>query len=272
MSGFVKQSTDVIIKAGFFDATDAVTAEEGLTISQADIQISKNGAAFAQTSEGSPATTHDADGYYPIPLTATDTGTLGRIQVKVYEAGALRWEWEAMVVPANAYDSLVLGTDYLQVDVEECTGDGDSALGLANAGTAFYADAQFEADVIAIHGTDLTETSAGYLAAALVKLLDVEVPASTLNDLSTVTTAQVNAEMVDVMATDTHAELGQGTPPATATYAQMFGYLYKGWRNLKVAGGGTYELYNDAGDTVDQKATISDDDTDFTFTEFVTGP
>ena len=85
------------------------------------------------------------------------------------------------------------------------------------------------------------------------------------------TAAQVNAEMVDVMATDTHAEVGQGTPPATASYKQMMQYLFKNWRNKKTQDATTLELYNDAGDTVDQKSTLSDDGTDFTKGEMTTG-
>src|SRR3972149_1583145 len=104
----LKQSTAVINKLGpFVDATDGFTAETGLTIAQADIQISKNGAAFAQTSEASPTTTHDADGWYPVPLTATDTGTLGALTVQVTMAGARPVWRDYMVVSASVYEDLV---------------------------------------------------------------------------------------------------------------------------------------------------------------------
>jgi hypothetical protein len=124
----VKQSTAVILKLGpFVDSTDGVTAETGLTIAQGDIQISKAGAAFAQTSEGSPTTTHDADGWYPIPLTTGDTDTLGAIVVQVTMSGALPVFWRGMVVPAATYDSLVAGTDKLPVDAVEISGDSTAA-------------------------------------------------------------------------------------------------------------------------------------------------
>jgi hypothetical protein len=124
----LKQSTAVILKLGpFVDDTDGKTAETGLTIAQADIQISKAGAAFAQTSETSPTTTHDADGWYPIPLTASDTDTLGRIVVQVAMSGALPVWWEGMVVPVAVYDSLVAGTDKLPVDAVEISGSSTAA-------------------------------------------------------------------------------------------------------------------------------------------------
>lgn len=119
---FLKQSTAFTFRIGpFLDDTDGKTAETGLSIGQADIQISKAGGAFAQTS-ASPTTTHDADGWYQCPLTATDTGTLGALTVQVAMSGALPvWE-HFMVLPANIYDSLVGGSDYLQVDAIQIEG------------------------------------------------------------------------------------------------------------------------------------------------------
>ena len=121
MARFLKQSTAFTFRAGpFLDATDGVTAETGLTIAQADIQISKAGGAFAQTS-ASPTTTHDADGWYQCPLTATDTGTVGALTVQIVMAGALPVWHDFMVLPANVYDSL-MGADLLDVSVTQWTG------------------------------------------------------------------------------------------------------------------------------------------------------
>lgn len=114
MARWLKQSTSFTFRIGpFVDATDGVTAETALSIAQADIQISKNGGAFAQTS-ASPTTTHDADGWYQCPLTATDTNTLGPLTVQIVMAGALPvWE-HFMVVPANVYESIIADTQWLE--------------------------------------------------------------------------------------------------------------------------------------------------------------
>lgn len=114
MARWLKQSTAFTFRVGpFVDATDGVTAETALTIAQADIQISKNGGAFAQTS-ASPTTTHDADGWYQCPLTSTDTNTLGPLTVQIVMAGALPvWE-HFMVVPANVYESIIADTQWLE--------------------------------------------------------------------------------------------------------------------------------------------------------------
>lgn len=127
MTQWLKQSTSATIKLGpFVDDTDAKTAETGLTISQADIRLSKNGGNIAQTNDATGAT-HDELGYYDVPLDATDTNTLGRLRVAVHEGGALPVWQDFMVVPANVYDSLVLGTDYLEVDSMAISGDATAA-------------------------------------------------------------------------------------------------------------------------------------------------
>lgn len=132
MARLLKQSTAITFRIGpFLDDTDGKTAETGLTIAQADIQISKAGGAFAQTSESSPTTTHDADGWYQCPLTTTDTGTLGMLTVQISVSGALPvWE-HFMVVPANIFDSLVSGSDYIKADTVQINsttlaGDGSA--------------------------------------------------------------------------------------------------------------------------------------------------
>ena len=84
--------------------------------------------------------------------------------------------------------------------------------------------------------------------------------------------ASINGEVIDVLATDTHAEIGQETPAATQSYAKMLGYLYKVWRNQSWQTATEYTLYNDAADTVDQKAAVSDDATTFKKGEIASGP
>lgn len=118
---YLKQSTAVDVALGpFLDATDGVTAETALTISQADVRLKKNAAAWAQKNEATSAT-HEENGWYEVPLNTTDTDTLGVLMIAVHESGALPVWHEFMVVPANVYDSL-FSTDLLQVDAREWLG------------------------------------------------------------------------------------------------------------------------------------------------------
>jgi len=137
---WLKQSTAATIKIGpFVDDTDGKTPETGLSIGQADIRISKNGGNFAQTNNSAGAT-HDENGYYDVPLDATDTNTLGRLRVAISVSGALPVWRDFIVLPANVYDSLVGGSDYLKVDAVEISSSSTAAdnveANIANLDTA----------------------------------------------------------------------------------------------------------------------------------------
>lgn len=113
---YLKQSTAATIKLGpFVDDSDGKTAETGLTISQADIRLSKNGGNIAQKNNSAGAT-HDELGYYNVPLDTTDTNTLGTLKVIVSKSGALPVFADFMVITAEAYDTLC-GTDHFTVDL-----------------------------------------------------------------------------------------------------------------------------------------------------------
>jgi hypothetical protein len=116
MAQWIKQSTASTIKLGpFLDDTDGKTPKTALTISQADIRLSKNGGNFAQSNNTAGAT-HNENGYYSVPLDATDTNTLGTFRVAVLKTGALAVWQDFMVVPANVWDSM-FGASTLNVNV-----------------------------------------------------------------------------------------------------------------------------------------------------------
>ncbi len=119
---FLRQSTAVTKKFGPFVSTaDADTKMDALTIAQADIRLSKNGGAAAQSNNVAGAT-HDENARYGIPLDTTDTGTLGSLRVDIHVATALAVWREFLVVPANTYDSLVAGSDTLETSDPSITG------------------------------------------------------------------------------------------------------------------------------------------------------
>lgn len=164
-ANYLKQSTAVTLKLGpFLDETDFITPLTALTISQADVRLSKNGAAFAQKNDANAAV-HDEAGWYGVELNTTDTNTLGRLQVAIHEGGALSIAAEFMVVTANVWDSL-FASDFLQVDVEQVNGDSDSAtrLGLA----AFQAlpgtveDSAFSPTTSEFEAADIVEATSSH--------------------------------------------------------------------------------------------------------------
>ena len=85
-------------------------------------------------------------------------------------------------------------------------------------------------------------------------------------------TAAINAEVVDALNVDTYAEPAQENPAATASLATKIGYNYKWKRNKHTSDADSEDHYNDAGDTVDQKRTLSFDGTTLVKGEIVSGP
>lgn len=135
---YLKQSTSVDVPIGpFVDATDGVTAETGLTLTQPDIRLKKNGGAWAQKA-AAQTLSHEENGFYEVTLDATDTDTLGLLRLAVFESGAAPvWE-DFMVMPANVWDSL-FGADKLQVHADEISAGLITATAIATG--AIDADA-----------------------------------------------------------------------------------------------------------------------------------
>ncbi len=83
---------------------------------------------------------------------------------------------------------------------------------------------------------------------------------------------EVNAEVDDVLSTDTQAMPGQENPSATPTLVKAIMFLYKRFRDKYTQTSTEGKLMADDATTVDQKCTVSDDGTTFTRGEWGTGP
>ena len=158
---YLKQSTTTTVYLGpFVDDTDGKTAETALTITA---YLSKAGAA-ATARNSATAIAHDRDGYYRVELNTTDTNTLGRLRVFSNTAGALPVWGDFTVLPAQVFDSLIAGSDALQVHTNEITNDLITANTLAAAAVAEIADAVWD------------ETQSGHTTAgSFGRYLDAEV-------------------------------------------------------------------------------------------------
>ena len=176
----LKQSTQVDVLIGpLIDDGDFKAVEESVAYNATGIDVdvikgvTKADVSLANSS-GDGYWRHVANGYYAVTLSTTDTGTLGPLRVTFEATGVLPcWE-DFLVVPANVYDAMVAGTDYLKSDAVEISSSSTAA--------------------------DAVESNIGYLDASIAGL----------NDLSA---ADVNAE-VDTALADydppTKAELDSG--------------------------------------------------------------
>lgn len=156
---FLRQSTasQEILLGPFLDDTDGKTAETGLTIANTDIKLWKEGGT-TESNKNSGGGTHVAGGRYTAVLDATDSDTLGKLELNIHVAGALPVRREFMVLSAVVYDSLVLGTDKLQTDVVELNGVSQSLLDLVDFADAGYDPATNKVQNVALVDTLTTYT------------------------------------------------------------------------------------------------------------------
>jgi hypothetical protein len=183
MANKLRLSTALTLQFGpFLDPIDGVTPETGLTIAQANVRLSKAGAAFAQKNDATSAT-HDENGFYRIPLNTTDTNTLGALKIAILMSGAAPIWVTFEVVPVNEFDSTVAGTDVKHVDVTQVTGTGVSDVD------------DFKADVSGLSTFDessdsvITDSASRTASQADVSNLDVAVSSRSSHSAADVWTA-----------------------------------------------------------------------------------
>jgi hypothetical protein len=172
MPGYLRQSTASQSRAlgPFLDDTDFKTAETALTIANTDIKLVVNGGASANKNSGGG--THRVNGVYGVTFDATDTATVGEMEVSVIVAGALPVFDKFFVVEEAVYDALfaasapgfatVAALATVQADTDDIqtrlpaalvSGRMDASVGAMAAGvltaTAIAADAITDAKVAA---------------------------------------------------------------------------------------------------------------------------
>lgn len=104
---FLRQSTasQEVFLGPFVSDTDFKTAQTGLTIANTDIKIWKNG-AITEVNKNSGGATHVASGRYYAVLDATDTDTVGMLELNIAVSGALPVKSKYYILTQSVYDSL----------------------------------------------------------------------------------------------------------------------------------------------------------------------
>lgn len=117
---FLRQSTasQEVLIGPFLDETDGKTAETGLSIANTDIKVWKEGGT-SEASKNSGGATHIAGGRYYCVLDATDTDTVGTLELNIHVSGALPVQKRLVVLPAIVYDALIPATEFLPVDAHK---------------------------------------------------------------------------------------------------------------------------------------------------------
>ena len=142
----LKQSTAIKVPLGpMVDATDGSTLETGITYTGSEVVLIKNDAAAVVNVGGNTFSSHLGGGLYNISLTASDTDTLGLLSIVAADTAHRPVRADFMVVPANVFDSIISGTDYLDVNTHQV--NANAASGLLTSSTLL------RADMVAISGT-----------------------------------------------------------------------------------------------------------------------
>ncbi len=128
---FLRQSTALDVVVGpLVDKTDGVTPVTAATLGGITAAVIKGDARTGLTlaASGNNHFTHIADGYWELNLTTSDTNTTGIFRVTLRDDDGFLPMWEDfMVLPQQVFDSLVTGTDQLEVDAVRISGSPTAA-------------------------------------------------------------------------------------------------------------------------------------------------
>lgn len=185
MRGWLRRNTAISVMFGpFLSRIDGVTELTGLSPA---IRISKNGGAWTNFTG---TVTHQENGWYKVDLSTTDTQTQGSLVLKSADSSTFIPVWtEFIVTSQNAYDSLVVGTDFIRVDATAIPRMEEIVSSTRYNITLYVGDDYYDAD-----GRALTYdfTSGPSLSGATVKF---KVPASSTQITGTVSGVTVKFEV-----------------------------------------------------------------------------
>jgi len=168
---FLKQNTATVITVGpFLDKTDGVTPETALTVTSCHLTLMVDNAGTPTLALDANATasggnndmvhvTNDDAGFYTLELTAANLNYLGGAILAITDAAThVPVFHEFDILPANVYDSLIGGTDYLQADTIQIEGSD--------------ATSQINAEVLDVFNVD-TQTEISSIPAASATIFDM---------------------------------------------------------------------------------------------------
>ena len=246
-------------------------------------------ADFAASGDWTPAA-----GDVKVSKDGGNVANIGTLPTAVGGTGSVLWTWtlsatemQAAQITIQVVDSATKAVDdqcfivqtYGNASAQHAMDFDDSVRGGLTALPNAAADAAGGLPISDAGGLDLDAIATGLVvidANVDAILLDTnelqtdDVPGliAALNDLSA---AQVNAEVVDVLFTDTISELSQAQPSATPTIATAVMLPYMTLRNKLDTTASLLEVHNDAG-TVIAKKTLSDNGTTYSEAKMATGP
>ena len=266
------------------DDTDFKTIEASVLFNAAGLAIQWNfttvagvttQVAVTPTSGGAYDWTNLGNGMYAIEIPASsgasaNNDTEGSGYFTGSATGVLPWRGPTLhFAPANVINSLVVGSDLLDVSLVQVAGDAQSATDLKD-----FADAGYDPATNKVEGVKLADTLTTYTGNTLqtgdtFARLGAPAGASIAADIATkATPAQVNTEVLDVLNVDTFSE-PSSVPAATSTLRAKIGWLFLLARNTITQTSTTQLVKADDASTTVGTSTVSDDGSVFTRGKYI---
>lgn len=204
---YLRQSTasQEVLLGPFVDSTDGVTAETGLTIANTDIKLWKGGTT-TEANKNSGGGTHIASGRYSAVLDATDTDTVGMLEVNIAVAGALPVRRQFYVLEEAVYDALFAGSSAgYQVPIWASAGSTVNLSGTTISTSQAVASVTNAVTVGTINANVITATSIANSAITNAKF------AAGAIDAAAIATDAIGADEISAAAV-TKIQTGLATP------------------------------------------------------------
>lgn len=298
----LKADTAIKVRIGpFVDVGDGFTPETGVTLGSADEAelLKANGAATLDISGSTWAAVSGCDGWYDLSITTGNTDTEGTLDIIVQDDSVcLPVHKQFQVVNANVFDSLwgTAAADYLQVDTIQVTGTGQTAndngadindvlvdtaeiqgklptnkfMGSSDGADDDTTLNTIAVDVAGLDGDAMRGTDSGATEAKqdIIDTVVDSILADTGTDGVVLKAAGLASDAVDEIWAKALSDLAAGAPSATASAITALNHLYEAWRNKTTTTATEIALYKDDSSTKLTEATVSDDGTTFTKSEY----
>ena len=182
----LRANTAVDVLLGpFLDSTNGNDTEEGLTIEDEHVLLSKLGQGLTAKNESTNAG-HDDLGYYNCPLDTTDTNTEGTLDICCHMSGALTVKLSFMVLSEAAWDSMFAAKDAGFMDVNiKSIGRADTQETEANNLESACANYSVTRGLTGTAVPAVAADAAGGLAVSVAGSLDLDEISAILTDTGT---------------------------------------------------------------------------------------
>lgn len=168
----LRQNTAVKVRIGcVVNVSDGFTPITNLTLSGADEAevLKHNGVATVSISGSTMAAVSNADGWYDLTLTVSETDTLGLLDVVINDDSLILPVWKEFMVTTQNYWDSKYSTDYLQTDMVQMNGVSQTVTDLKDFADTGYDPVTHYVQglVLCVSNTDMRGTNSAALETTL---------------------------------------------------------------------------------------------------------